>query len=146
MTWETSRMRSWLNGADNNFLDNAFSAEEQTAIADTKVVNDDNPEHGTEGGNDTTDKIFLLSIAEAKNTAYFANDNSRIATNTAYVAGRISAFQGGSPWWLRSPGESAFAAAYVNEDGFVSRGGSYVILANRAVRPAFNLRQHRMKR
>ena len=49
MTWETSTMRAWLNGlaanqgsgysainyADNNFLDNAFSAKEQTAIADT---------------------------------------------------------------------------------------------------------------
>lgn len=109
VTWETSTMRSWLNGlaanqgsgdnaidyADNNFLDNAFSAEEKTAIADTVVVNDDNPEHGTEGGNDTTDKIFLLSIAEANNNAYFAYRYSRIATNTAYVEGRIGSFGGG---------------------------------------------------
>ena len=139
VTWETSTMRSWLNGADNNFLGKAFSAKEQTAIADTEVVNDDNPEYQTEGGNNTTDKIFLLSDAEARNKAYFADRDSRIATNTAYVAGRISAFWGGSPWWLRSPGESAFNAAFVYEDGFVSRGGSYVIIANRAVRPAFNL-------
>lgn len=89
VTWKTSTMRSWLNGlaenqgsgdnaidyTSNNFLDNAFSTEEQTAIADTKV------------DNNTTDKIFLLSIAEAKDTAYFADNDSRIATNTAYVAG-----------------------------------------------------------
>ena len=157
VTWETSTMRSWLNGlaanqgsgdnaidyADNNFLDNAFSAEEKTAIADTVVVNDDNPEHGTEGGNDTTDKIFLLSIAEANNNAYFAYRYSRIATNTAYVEGRIGSFGGGvrsAPWWLRSPGERASRAAYVYEDGFVSLGGSNVLNSEKAVRPAFNLK------
>ena len=57
VTWETSTMRSWLNGyrassntgGDNgtdytgdNFLDAAFSAKEQNAIVVTAVVNDDN--------------------------------------------------------------------------------------------------------
>ena len=90
VTWERSTMRSWLNGlaenqgswdtaidyTGNNFLGKAFSAKEKTAIADTKLDNDT-----------TADKIFLLSIAEASNNAYFADDKSRIATNTAYVAG-----------------------------------------------------------
>ena len=154
VTWETSTMRSWLNGlaanqgsgdnaidyAGNNFLGNAFSAEEQTAIADTKVVNDDNPEYGTEGGKDTIDKIFLLSIAEANNNAYFAYRYSRIATNTAYVGGRIGSVAWGALWWLRTPGERASRAAYVYEDGFVSLGGSNVINSDKAVRPAFNLK------
>ena len=81
VTWEKSTMRSWLNGygasentggdsgidyTSDNFIDAAFSEKEQAAIADTEVVNDDNPDWGTEGGNNTTDKIFLLSIATAR--------------------------------------------------------------------------------
>ena len=160
VTWKTSTMRSWLNGlaenqgsgddaidyTSNNFLDNAFSDKEQTAIADTKVVNDDNPMYYTDGGKDTTDKIFLLSIAEAKNTAYFANRDSRIATNTAYVAGGGEIGTSGMPgvgaannWWMRSPGDRVSRAANVRNDGDVSSSGYDVSYANLAVRPAFNL-------
>lgn len=63
VTWETCTMRTWLN---STFLNKAFSASEQAAIKDTPVVNADNPEYGTEGGTDTTDKVYLLSISEAK--------------------------------------------------------------------------------
>ena len=60
VTWATSTMRSWLNGygaaqntgsdngidyTDDNFIGTAFSEKEQKAIADTTVVNDDNPDH-----------------------------------------------------------------------------------------------------
>lgn len=161
VTWETSTMRSWLNGyvassntggdsgvdyTNDNFLDTAFSAEEQTAIADTTVVNDDNPDYQTEGGNNTTDKIFLLSIAEAKNTSYFANNNSRIATNTAYVAGggeigtnSMNSVGKDDYWWLRSPGKNDYNAAYVEFLGSVHSNGPPVNYAYCAVRPAFNL-------
>lgn len=148
VTWKTSTMRSWLNGlaenqgsgdnaidyADNNFLDNAFSAEEQTAIADTKVINS------------TTDKIFLLSEEEAKNTAYFADRNSRIATNTAYVAGGGEIGRSGMPgdgkanaWWLCSRGGDYTAAVYVTATGGVFETGMVVANTSTAVRPAFNL-------
>ena len=57
VTWETCTMRNWLNGyraemnvekkdySDNNFLNNAFSETEQSAIKTTTVVNDDNPKY-----------------------------------------------------------------------------------------------------
>jgi hypothetical protein len=125
VTWEKSTMRSWLNGygasentggssgidyTSDNFINTAFSKKEQAAIAETEVVNDDNPDYYTEGGNDTTDQIFLLSIAEAQNSSYFVDDASRISTNTAYVAGggKIGGNMHGvgeaDYWWLRSPG------------------------------------------
>ncbi len=162
VTWETSTMRSWLNGynassntggsngidyTNDNFLNTAFSAKEQTAIANTAVVNDDNPTYQTDGGNDTTDKIFLLSIAEARNSSYFpSGDSSRIATSTAYVAGGgeigarnvYSTDEGGS-WWLRSPGSYDSAAAVVDIYGNVRSYGFDVDDFNDAVRPAFNL-------
>ena len=160
VTWEKSTMRSWLNGysaeqntggssgidyTSDNFIGTAFSEKEQKAIADTTVVNDDNPTYGTEGGENTNDKIFLLSIAEAQNSSYFADDNSRIATNTAYVAdggkidGGMSVVGEADYWWLRSPGNDAYDAAYVYYDGGVSSRGRDVSYGSAAVRPAFNL-------
>ena len=160
VTWATSTMRSWLNGygaaqntgsdngidyTDDNFIDTAFSDGEQGAIVDTTVVNDDNPDYNTEGGENTNDKIFLLSIAEAQNSSYFADDNSRIATNTAYVAdgGKIDAYMNGvgeaDYWWLRSPGDYDDGAAIVAFYGGVYSDGKYVDDNIYAVRPAFNL-------
>lgn len=168
VTWETSTMRSWLNGYDatkntggssgtdytgDNFLDTAFSANEQAAIAQTPVVNDDNKDdeiYGTdgEGGNNTTDRIFLLSIAEASNSSYFPRiSNSRLSTNTPYVAdgGRLRAFMNGEDegyldnWWLRSPGRDNQYAAFIEEDGGDVFEGELVTDKSSAVRPAFNL-------
>lgn len=165
VTWETSTMRSWLNGLANNkgngenaidytndnFLDTAFSASEQVAIADTTVVNNDNPSYGTEGGNNTTDKVFLLSIEEAQNTAYgFTNNtnstDTRKATNTAYVAdggkiGTSGMYDVGAAdyWWLRSPGDHTYDAAYVRVHGSVGVYGINVLDDFIAVRPAFNI-------
>ena len=158
VTWEKSTMRSWLNGygvseniggdsgtdyTSDNFIGTAFSEKEQKAIAETEVVNDDNG--SIEGGNNTTDKIFLLSIAEANNGSYFANDSSRIATNTAYVAGggKIGGYVNGvgeaDYWWLRSPGKYDDLAADVTHKGGVFSYGLNVYGENLAVRPAFNL-------
>ena len=162
VTWEKSTMRSWLNGygaseniggdsgtdyTSDHFIGTAFSEKEQKAIADTTVVNDDNPDHNTEGGNDTTDQIFLLSIEEVQNADYgFTDDSSRIATNTAYVAdgGKIgSSYMNGvgeaGYWWLRSPGDLDHRAAGVSVDGGVGSYGFYVSFDSIAVRPAFNL-------
>ena len=166
VTWATSTMRSWLNGysaeqntggssgidyTSDNFIGTAFSEKEQKAIADTTVVNDDNPDHNTEGGNDTTDQIFLLSIEEVQNADYgFTDDSSRIATNTAYVAGggeiggnMLHGVGEADYWWLRSPGDlnhrAAGVAAGVSVDGGVGGYGYSVRIAYLAVRPAFNL-------
>lgn len=164
VTWETSTMRSWLNGygassntggssgtdyTGDNFLDTAFSTEEQSAIVETTVVNNDNTDCGDfsiEGGNDTTDRIFLLSLTEASNRNYFPNDISRFSTNTAYVAGGgqlgSSMYDAGEGdwWWLRSPGNGNLRAAFIEwEDCGPVADGNPVNNRVTAVRPAFNL-------
>lgn len=153
-------MRSWLNGygasantggssginyTEDNFLDAAFSAKEQRAIVETTVVNDDNTDYDTEGGNDTRDRIFLLSLAEAYNRSYFPKYLC-FSTNTAYVAGGGKLGKGmngaGEPdwWWLRSPGFDNQKAAFIEwEDGGPVADGNPVNNKNSAVRPAFNL-------
>lgn len=167
VTWETSTMRSWLNGYDassntggssgtdytgDNFLDTAFSAKEQNAIVETAVVNDDNKDdnYGTngDGGNNTTDRIFLLSIAEADNRSYFPKySSSRYSANTPYVAdgGRLGTHMNGEDedyldrWWLRSPGSDNTMAAGIDEYGGELYEGNPVNNKSFAVRPAFNL-------
>ncbi len=163
VTWETSTIRSWLNGYDassntggsngidyteDNFLDTAFSAKEQTAIAETNVVNDDNDETGADipidAGDDTTDRIFLLSLTETYNKKYFPN--YCFSTNTAYVAdgGKFGYSMYGvgesDSWWLRSPGSDQSRAAFIDwEDGSSVTDGNPVNNKEIAVRPAFNL-------
>ncbi len=165
VTWETCTMRSWLNGygasanvcekdyssANLNFMDNAFTEEEQSAIKTINVVNEDNPDHGTEGGRNTSDKVFLLSIGEAMNPLYgFTSSKDSTATreavNTAYVAaggkigsGFMSDAGSADYWWLRSSGYSSDDASYVNDIGYVLTGGDYVCINDYAARPALHL-------
>lgn len=160
VTWETSTMRSWLNGYDaysgDNLLAAAFSSSEQTAIAQTSVVNDDNTgyyddsDYVTDGGNDTTDRLFLLSLDEAFSRPYFPKgSDSRYAANTLYVAdgGRLGTYMNSEEdygtyldnWWLRSPGSDNMRVAFIEEDGGEVASGEWVDDKSSAVRPAFNL-------
>ena len=148
VTWATCTLRTWLNGT---FLNTAFTSAEQTAIKNTTVVNDDNPYYDTEGGENTTDKVYLLSIAEAGNTAYGFNgefrteSETREAKNTAYAkeCGALTStsteYEGNGYWWLRSPGIISGSASIVFDDGYGLGNGGSVILDNVAVRPALHL-------
>ena len=60
VTWETCTLRKYLNGG---FL-RKLTGEQQRRIAETRVINENNPQYGTKGGNDTSDRIFLLSLEE----------------------------------------------------------------------------------
>ena len=144
VTWATCTLRMWLN---DTFLNTAFTSAEQVAIKNTTVVNDDNQYWETEGGENTTDKVYLLSIAEASNTAYGFNgefgtiSETREATNTAYVAGKgvISPVDDADCWWGRSPGYSSAYASYVWLNGYGSDFGGYVYNVHSTVRPALHL-------
>ena len=101
------------------------------------MQNPDNPEYGTDGGNDTTDKVFLLSIDEA--TRYFASDKARMAEATDYAKEQgiyVSGKNDNSWWWLRSLGRNNSDAAYVDIGGSVRNYGSYANDGESGVRPA----------
>lgn len=126
VTWENCTLRTWLN---EEFLNMAFTADEQTRILDTAVIAEDNPTHGTDGGNDTVDKLFLLSISEAKK--YFDSDAERMCMPTAYTKMRttVSSENGveGNCWWgLRSPGDLFQShIAFVSPHGDIEEGEGY---------------------
>ena len=144
VTWATCTLRTWLNDA---FLNTAFTSAEQAAIKNTTVVNDDNPYYGTEGGENTTDKVYLLSIAETSNTAYGFNgefgteSETREAKNTAYAkeCGAWETYEGNGCWWLRSPGDNSRSASDVYSGGYGDDTGGTVDIDGGAVRPALHL-------
>ena len=147
VTWETCTLRTWLN---NTFYKKAFNAEEQAAILTTNVDNSKNQGYSkwsTSGGNDTQDKVFLLSYAEANKYFGVTYDNSnnmksRVAP-TAYAIAQKAHIDSDNKtadgndagwWWLRSPGYFQRIAAYVSSDGSLSY--SRVHYDSGSVRPA----------
>ena len=133
-TWEESALRAWLN---NEFLNNAFSAKEQTGICESLLVNEDSPYFGTKGGNNTVDKVFVLSMTEA--SKYFSADGDRQADTTEYakVQGSYPNANYGTSWyWSRTPGYSGDYFTFVSGNGAPFIGGNTVDHNASAVRPA----------
>lgn len=140
VTWELCTLRTWLNG---EFYNSAFSSEEQKKIAKTTVTADKNPSYSTNPGNNTEDKVFLLSISEAEK--YFKSNEARKCAPTAYAKAKgvyinssytTAGGKAACVWWLRSPGYFSSSAAYVFNVGSVFHDGSYVLYASSGVRPA----------
>ena len=151
ITWEKCTLRTWLNGT---FLNKAFTAQEQEGILVTDVDNSASQGYsgwGTSGGNNTRDRVFLLSYAEANK--YFgvqhynvlgATDNmkSRISPTSyarkqgAYTYSSYQTTDGTEAgwWWLRSHGDFQGNAACVNSKG--SLGSYFVFDDSTFVRPA----------
>ena len=61
MTWETCSLRGWLN---KEFLNAAFSADEQKRILVSDVTADKSTEEFAYQGNSTKDKVYLMSFSE----------------------------------------------------------------------------------
>ena len=145
VTWESCTLRTWLN---ETFLNAAFSAEEQAAIAQTTVTADKNllsernpifeyiKFNNTDPGNATIDKVFLLSIDEAEK--YFSSDSAWQCkpTDFAVANGAYENDTGNCWWWLRSPGFNQVYAANVSNGGALNYFGSIVNDDHNAVRPA----------
>ncbi len=130
VTWETCTLRAWLN---NDFYNRAFSVNEQIAILLTNVDNSKSQGYGewnSSGGNDTEDKVFLLSYSEANKYLGVTYDNIRnmeprvsptayAKAQRAYTNDDYKTADGAAAgrWWLRSPGNYNDYAAYVFSDG-----------------------------
>jgi len=120
VTWETCDLRAYLGG---EFYNAIFTDEEKAWIADSKLKNDvsELEDFETVAGNDTVDRIFLLSVQEAEE--YFA-------------AGEDRATEGRENWWLRTPGRMTNrAASYIGWFGSIETGG-YSARNEVGVRPA----------
>ena len=161
VTWETSEIRQWLN---SEFFAR-FSLSDQARIAEAYVVNHNNPwdftdwggHRNTPGGNNTRDRIFLLSIDEVLR---YLGDSGLVARGTSlgadardadanpelfgryiddqYSDARMALDLGGSFswWWLRSPGIDPYRAAIVGWRGYLGLIGGWVGWFDGGIRPA----------
>ena len=123
--WVDSPVRAWLN---TSFLADAFNEAERVALCSVYVDNSaaqGNSEWSRDGGNDTSDAVWLLSWAEAMK--YFRNDTARICEPTSYAiaAAEKTTFPSyrtwmrTDSWWLRSPGDETEKATVVLSNGMM---------------------------
>ncbi|WP_288684273.1 DUF6273 domain-containing protein, partial [uncultured Eubacterium sp.] len=178
--WETCTLRSWLNGyksgmnkngidySNDNFMDTAFTAEEQQAINKTLVSNTQGPFLDSPKVNDTYDQVYCLAYNEALNTEYgfsgeYNVDPTRALVVTPYANAKLDweTYPWLMPgWWLRTMGDDNYRdkiwyedpntpyvnnykgkyAAYVFQSGFVySNGSSVNDTSSTTVRPVLHL-------
>lgn len=170
VTWENCTLRSWLNGygsasnrcqldyTSDNFINQAFTPAEQNAIITTQVINNENyrylfPNTSTvNGGNNTSDKIYLLSLTEAISAAYgfrgFMENEPRNRKNTPYAQYVYSGSADRAvscSYWLRSPalGNSSkqghTEAGCVVSSGYIGNTSTTVNETHYAVCPVLHL-------
>ena len=151
VTWETCTLRTYLNGEFYNKFTNADKAR----IVETNIINQNNQWYGTPGGENTTDKIFLLSLEEV--VLYFGDSGQLLDRpaslpwiinddyNVYRIAYTVKAFSydiiswsanQACWWWLRSPGKDDKVVANVTVDGFVYVNGDGAYQFGGCLRPA----------
>lgn len=116
ITWKDSTLREWLN---QTFYTEVFSPEEQDWIEEGQIINNDNEIYGTSAGENTVDKVFLLSDDEI--------DEFRQSGHLKEVS---------EWWWLRSPGQESDCAVRVSTDGKLTLYRGAFVNRNGGVRPA----------
>jgi len=141
VTWENCSLREWLNG---EFYEITFTPDEKELIADTTLINSDNPYYYIDGGNNTVDKVFLISYNEVSlysaecgyvfehdlcmPTAYA--ENQGVYVDTRWITQ--------CEWWLRTIGINESSATIGTKEGSSGIGYS-VDYKTAAVRPCINI-------
>ncbi len=162
VTWETCDLRRWLNW---DFYNSSFNEQEKNKISTTEVINNSNPFYGTDGGNNTKDKIFCLSMEELdKYFGCYKGPYQKYWSQKALCYCTYHANQNGAyymrieeywyneylkdkgftsevindlfvTWWLRTPGESNYTAETMHALGATNISEVNISNGN-SVRPA----------
>ena len=157
ITWADCSLRKYLNG---EFYDR-FNKDDKSRICPVINKNPDNQWYGTKGGEDTRDRIFLLSIEEVV-CKYFGDSSSKLynpGKNQRYWfqrkdennGRRIARLEANKEqiwwWWIRTPGRVNVKAVYIHGDGNIGIQGNNILKGNIAdgkctggVRPALWLK------
>lgn len=165
ITWKTSTMRSWLNGyaasenggdinyQNKNFINTAFSKEEENAIINTDRDYTDYENDGIKVN--TNDKIFLLSGKDVHNTEnskkygfsdVHNEDEARRCKCSTYGLAMGTNLEwstygliGNGDWWLAPLGVTSGPSSSVDHFGWVSDSGTSTDDTEGGVRPALNI-------
>jgi hypothetical protein len=154
ITWRDSDLRKWLN---DEFYHAAFNVSEKSFIKATHCADNG------EGSTDTEDKVFLLSVSEAKELTHkldvdainakrraLGTDYSKIRKNDGcclyvydkkvrdnYIIEKGEEW-GCSWWWLRTQLGSSSRAVFIGPRSSIRSYGR-VNLSCYGVRPAFKI-------
>jgi hypothetical protein len=159
ITWEHSEIRNFLN---NEFLER-FNPSDKKRILTTLNKNANNPWYASFGGNDTVDKVFLLSLDEI--VRLYFGDSSRLLDNPKKnqrywferkdennIKRRAQFMDSPWWWWTRTPGKNNKVTTYIHGDGNIGIQGNgisktsfntlhYITKSNKGgVRPALWLK------
>ncbi|MCL2522030.1 MAG: GNAT family N-acetyltransferase [Erysipelotrichales bacterium] len=140
INWSNSDIRKYLN---KEFLNN-FTSEEKALIIETETKNNCNGWFYINGGPDSFDKVFLLSVSEV--IEYFGkekiNSGNKFFIDDQFNSKRLTNYKDKpSRWFLRTPGSSSDFVATVTLEGKISMTGDFVNresseLFNVGIRPA----------
>lgn len=137
ITWKDCELRRYLN---DEFY-NKFSDKDRARIIETPNINPDNLWYKADGGENTMDHIFILSIDDVVRT-YFG-DSSRLldypGKNQRYwfqrkdennIKRRAEFMNSPWWWWIRTPGKNNRVAVYIHGDGNIGIQGNGVSKRN----------------
>lgn len=119
VTWAECTLRTWLN---DDFYNTAFNESEKALILTTQLTTEDNPDYGTEGGEDTQDKIFLLSYSDSLNSKYGFSSGGNTDSTRAHDLTESEDLR--LFWTLRTPGNQGNKICYVDYNGSVYSSGA----------------------
>ena len=128
VSWKDSTVRAWLNG---EFLHTAFTADQQALLKTVCVPTGKN--------SSTEDKVFLLSLEEAKR--YFASNADRMClpSPAAVEKGGFRWGNSGTWWWLRTSGQLPSSVVNVGAEGTFNFNGNGITRSDGTVRPVIVL-------
>lgn len=149
-TWETSTLRTWLNG---EFREHAFDERERECIVGTIVKTEDSSLDETEVDIESRDYIFVLSVEEAER--YLQKNEERKTQIEPPVNKERIDWSNDIPfedttdyygWWLRTPGMNEKRMAYVCGFGEIHLEGALVSDSRISVRPAMWVDLNKVKK
>ena len=135
VNWVMSSIRKWLN---HDFYEKSFSDSEKEYIASICIA-DDAESSGDKRTVDTEDRIFILSVDEAKQ---YMNKQNRACQAIPYAKSKKIwiGYDGNCWWWLRTPGEQHDYVAHIGTEGNPHIYGNRATAKDGTVRPAFWLK------
>lgn len=142
VTWKDCSLRKWLN---DYFYNTAFTSEEQGLINNTLVMNENLSGFDVDSGEDTIDKVFVLSMSDVQDNKYGLYWNTATKANYTDFAKmnglNISkdSYENNSSWWLRTIGCRNNEAAFIDRYGDCDNSGCVVSTANVGVRPVLQI-------
>ena len=117
ITWEKSSIREFLNG---EFYEKCFTAKEKEMIQETVVHSEGNVTYHTVGGENTVDRVYVLSSRESWDKVYGHLPEAEICQYALKKAGDPKA-----KTWLRDVGDSQYSFQFAYADGTVGTDGMY---------------------